>query len=167
MTWVNSDGLTVRFGLEQAAVAKVGRVSTAGEDQQVVALINGVDVPSTDAPLSIYTGIPQNAVIVNAELYVTTAFAGTNATLDIGLWSDDGDGTYTVVDKDGLFAQIATTALDTLNGADDYAVGAGALVGTRPTAVTGGRDFLISCAYNTAAFTAGVATLVVTYRKTA
>ena len=167
MTWVNADGLTVRFGNEQAAVAKTGVVDTAGELQQLVVLINGVDVPSTDAPISIYTGFPQNAVIVNAELYVTTAFAGTNATLDIGVWSDDGDGTYTVVDKDGLFAQVATTALDTLNGADDYQVGAGALVGTRPAAVAGGRDFLISASYNTAAFTAGVATMVLTYRKTA
>lgn len=167
MTWVNSDGLTVRFGNEQAAVAKTGRVSTAGEDQQLVVLINGVDVPTADAPISIYSGIPQNAIILSAELYVTTAFVGAGATLDVGLWSDDGDGTYTVVDDDGLIAALATTSMDTLNGADDYQTGGGALVGLRPTAVTGGRDFLVSYGYNTAAFTAGVATLVIKYRKTA
>lgn len=167
MTWVNADGLTVRFGLEQAEVAKAGVVRTAGEDQELVVLIKGVDVPSADAPISIYTGIPQNAVILTAELYVTTAFAGVNATLDIGIWSDDGDGTYTVVDDDGLFAALATTSMDTLNGADDYQVGAGALIGIRPTAVAGARDFLVSYGYNTAAFTAGEATLVISYRKTA
>ena len=167
MTWVNSDGLTVRFGLEQAAPGLTGKVSTAGEMQQLVVTINGVDVPATDAPVSIYTGIPQNTIIVSAELYVTTAFVGVNATLDVGLMSDDGDGTYTTLDDDGLIAQLATTGMDTLNGADDYQTGSGALVGTRPTAVAGGRDFLVSYGYNTAAFTAGVAQLVITYKKTA
>lgn len=165
--WVNADGLTVNFGNDQAVAAKAGQVSTAGEEQQLVVRIVGADVPATDAPVSIYAGIPQNAIIISAELYVTTAFVGVNATLDIGLMSDDGDGTYTTLDDDGLDAAIATTALDTLNGADDYTLCDGALIGTRPAAVAGGRDFLVSYGYNTAAFTAGEATLVIKYKKTA
>ena len=164
-TWVNSDGLRVNFGLDQVTPERAAKVNTLGEVKQLVVKILGTEVPSTDAPLSKMTGIPDKAFIVSAQLYVTTAFVGASATLDIGLWSDDGDGTYTVIDMDGIDAAIATTALDTVGqGADDFTECDGALVGVRLNTVAGGRDVLVSTHYNTAAFTAGEATLVINYK---
>ena len=164
MTWLN-DGLLQRFGLEQAAAAKTGVVRTAGENQQLVVHIKGTDVPTTDAPIHVDAQIPQGSIIITAELFITTAFAGTNATLDVGYMSDDGDGTYTTGDDDGFIAQLATTSMDTLNGADDYQVGSGAAIAVKIAEVTGGRPLVVSYGYNTAAFTAGEADLVITYRR--
>lgn len=164
--WVNNDGLAVKFGLDQATPDRVSKVSTAGEVKQLVVKIVGTEVPATDAPLSSLTGLPDKAFIISAQLYVTTAFVGSSATLDIGLWSDDGDGTYTVIDMDGIGVAIATTALDTVGqGADDFTECGGALIGVRLSTISGARDVLVSTHYNTAAFTAGEATLVINYKN--
>jgi hypothetical protein len=161
--WTNSDGLKVRFGLDQAVKSVVGKPTVAGEKQQLVITINGVDVPSTDAPIEYPApGIPQGATIVSATLFVTTAFtSGGSATLDVGLIADDGDNTFTTEDDDGLLSAIAVATL--ADGAQVTMDGAYATtqVGTE----THGRDYLVSYGYNTEAFTAGVGKLVIEYIK--
>ena len=161
MTWVNDDGLVVRFGTEQGTADKAGSPRTAGDVSELVVKITGTDVPSTDAPVSTQVGIPDGAYLMSATLYVSTAFtSGGAATLDIGLFNDDGDGTYSANDADGIDAAIAITAID----ADDDEIACdGALVGTT-LAGTGDRPLYVSYGYGTAAYTAGEAELVIQYR---
>ena len=161
--WINDDGLEQRYGNEQSAVALGGKDSTKGEFQELVFKITGTDVPTADAPIFKHVGLPQGADIVSAVLYCDVAFTSSGAaTLDIGLWSDDGDGTYTVNDDNGLIAALAKASIT----AGSQNVGAGALIGAKVPTVAGGRDLVVSWGYNTAAFDlGGSADLVVTYRK--
>lgn len=166
-TWLNNDGLLIKFGNDQATPARVGKLSTAGEYQEIVVRIVGTEVGSSASP-TIYkeVGIPQGAHIESAKLYVKTAFdsAADNATLTLGIWSDDGDGTYTVVDADGIDATIAQTALDP---AGDTVACDGDMTTSPETLIAvanNTRPVYISAEYGTAAFTAGVADLVVSYR---
>jgi hypothetical protein len=96
--------------------------------------------------------IPADALLVSARLFVTTAFAGATATLDIGTYKAADN---TAEDDDGIDAAIAVgtlvdNAVITCDGAD---------VGT----VVTGEGFKIGASYDTAAFTAGEATLVIEY----
>ena len=108
--WTNDDGLNLRFGVDRATPAKMGRVSTAGDEQELVVSIDYSDVGSTDAVVGTHplAGLPDSASIVSATLHVTEAFtSGGSATLDIGLFNDDGDGTYSTNDDNGIDAAIA------------------------------------------------------------
>ena len=165
-TWLNADGLNINFGTDQAALGRVGKTSTAGDVQELVVRLIGTEIPAT-ASQKIFTeaGIPQGAHIVSATLYVIDAFEGSSATLDLGVWSDDGDGTYTVVDADGIDVDIAVTAID----ADgDQVACDGDMVSAPETLIAvsiNTRPVYLSAGYATAAFTAGIADLVVKYRK--
>jgi hypothetical protein len=166
-TWLNNDGLLQKFGNDQATPARVGKHSTDGEYQELVVRIVGTEVGANASP-TIYkeVGIPQGAQIESAKIYVKTAFdsAADNATLTIGVWSDDGDGTYTVVDADGIDATVAQTALDP-TGDTVACDGAMTVSPASKIAVSNNeRDVYISAEYGTAAFTAGEADLVVRYR---
>lgn len=165
--WLNEDGLKIRFGNDQATVSRVGKLSTDGETQEIVVRIVGTEV-GANGNATIYSdvGIPQGAYIEKATLYVKTAFdsAADNATLTLGVWSDDGDGTFTVVDADGIDATIAQTALDP---AGDTVACDGDMTTAPETLIAvanNTRPVYISAEYGTAAFTAGVADLVVKYR---
>jgi len=80
------------------------------------------------------------------------------------LWNDDGDGTFSVNDADGIDATIALSAI---NAIGEHVACDGALVGSNAafTAGTGDRPLFVSCSYGTAAFTAGNADLVIKYRR--
>lgn len=159
-TWVNSDGLEVKFGTTQGADALGGRVPSDGEFEEIVIEISGASVPSADAPISKAITIPSGAWIESADLYVDTTFVGATATLDIGTWLDDGDGTYSALDDNGLIAAQAVAGLT----AGAKITGAGAQVGSTVTDSTNGLPLVFSYGYNTAAFTAGAGRLVITYR---
>ena len=167
--WTNSDGLNVRFGLEKATAHAEGRLSTMGDVHEHIAQITGTSVTSSDALLSTHpvAGIPDGSQIVSATIYVTEAFtSGGSATLSIGLWNDDGDGTFSVNDADGIDATVALSALNAIGkqvACDGALVGAGAAT----LAGTGDRPLFLSVSYGTAAFTAGKADLVIKYRKAA
>jgi hypothetical protein len=165
--WTNSDGLNVRFGLEKGTSSKEGAICSSGDESTLRVKIVGADVPVADAPVATHpmAGIPTGAHIVSATLYVNTAFVGATGTLTLGLWHDDGDGTYSVYDSDGIDATIAVTAIDAIG---DHVACDGALVGSGAAAIagTGGRPVYVSSVYGTAAFTAGEADLVIKYRVT-
>jgi len=164
--YTNSDGLNSRFRLEKGSAAKEGVSSTMGDESVLKVKVVGVDLGSSGAPLATHplAGIPTGAHLISARLYVTEAFtSGGSGTLTLGLYNDDGDGTFSVVDEDGIDATIAKTALDAIG---DHVDCDGALVGTGTAAIagTGGRPVFVSGLYATAAFTAGKADLVIKYR---
>lgn len=171
--WVNDDGLAVRFGLDQSKLGPASRPTTQGEIQQLVIDIVAVDITDVDVAPLIYhhVGLPQKAHILRADLYVTkvwTVGAGA-ASLDIGLYHDDGDGTYTVLVVDGIDEDIALTALDSV-GAEVSCDGS-YLDGTDDVVPSdsAGRDVLVSVGYqgttDTHKYTAGEAKLVIQYIK--
>lgn len=157
--WVNGDGLEVRFGAEKATKRKGGETNAAGDSHEIRLTINGADVPAADAPVDKKVAIPSGAFIESATLVVKTAFVGATATLDLGLMTDDNDGTYSTKDDDGIDAAIAVAALT----ADASIACNGALIGTTVTD-SNTLPMPFSYGYNTAAFTAGVAELVIKYK---
>jgi hypothetical protein len=161
--WLNDDGLEIRFGLEQAKLAEGGKINSMSDTQELVIDINGVDVPTTDAPIEKHVGIPQGAFIESAILYVTTTFVGATATLDVGIMEDVGDGTYLTEDDNGLIAAATVASLT----AGAVITGAGALIGAQTATETGTAPHVVSYGWNTAAFTAGAGQLVIKYRVVA
>tara|TARA_R110000868_G_scaffold40490_7_gene139714 strand:- start:4205 stop:4699 length:495 start_codon:yes stop_codon:yes gene_type:complete len=157
-TWTNQDGLEVRFNLDRATVVDSGTLAVS-PFKHITKKITGTELPDTDnvAADADAAFIPAGSVITRAYVYVTGAFAGATATMDLGLKLAAG----TAISADGIDADIAVAALDAVgdtilcNGA--Y-VADGNLTGVRLTA-----DAYISASYETAAFTAGQATLVVEY----
>ena len=165
--WSNDDGLDVRFGTSKADLRLGGKLSTYGAMSEIRVKILGTSVPAQGTVaanvIDKKVTIPTNSYLdaVTSQLFVDTAFtSGGSATLDIGLMAEDGDGTYTVLDDDGIDAAIAVGTLVL-----DYdTVPNGAQMGTSPVNAATGLPMAISYGYNTAALTAGAATLVLRYR---
>lgn len=159
-TWLNSDGLPVRFGKSNQVDAVVGKPTQYGVEQVFEAEIVWDRLPAFSADEAhgvIYGGypnaaIPKGALIKSATLQTTTAeSAASSQTLSLGLVLADG----TEIDNDGLFDALAQSAVDTVGESN---TGAGALIGTK----------LASAGYlwasvQTASFTTLVARLSVVY----
>lgn len=155
--WTNSDGLKVKFGLDEAKKAKEGMIPSAnGTDKTIEADIVGVDLTSSSAVLN-GGGVPSvilpaGALIRRATLIPSVAFtSGGSATLNIGLNKVSDD---TALDADGIDATIALTAIDAVG---EQVACDGALVGG--VALT--ADAYLVADYDTAAFTAGRAKLII------
>lgn len=157
--WTNKDGLDVGFGPRKVETNSAARV-TAGDsvEKQVIMKIVGTelgDAPSA-AQLSNSVVIPAGAQIERVRIKVDTGFTGASAVLDVGGWSLAG-----VEDNDdGFVAALAQTSLVAGFEADYVAVsGAGGAYIKTILA----NPVKIGAGYDTAAFTAGVATLTITY----
>ena len=154
-TWTNQDGLVVGFGTRDVEENSARKVATSGAVEELVLDLNDASqlsdaVAAADDAIVHGAIIPADSLILSADLFVTTAFAGATATLDIGVYQVDG----TTVDDDGIDSAIAVGTLT-----DNAVVSCdGADVGT----VTA-TDVKIAASYDTAAFTAGVAKVVVRY----
>ncbi len=162
----NSDGLNLRFGLEAGKSRPIGVKSTMWDKHELLVSFTFADLAAADAvpgtqPLAF---VPDNVQIIDATLYVKTVFTGSSAKLDIGLYNDDGDGTYSDNDQDGIDAAIAVTDLDAVG---DIVTCDGALVGAAAaeTAGTGNRPLAVVVGENDGnAFTAGEADLLIRWR---
>jgi len=78
--------------------------------------------------------------------------------LDLGLWNDDGDGTFSVGDMNGIDAAIAVTAIDAIG---DKVACDGVLIDT----VIAENQYVSAKGHASNAFTAGAADLVIKYRN--
>lgn len=161
MSWTNFDGLVQSFGTEKAKVNNQG-VTAENVHKTLVHKFAYTDVADTDTsaagPNDAF--IPAGSVITRATLYVTDAFVGaaTTAVLDIGLKVANGTNTAD--------AGILSTGIATIDAAGDVVRGDGAYVLQVTGDLTGIRlaaDQYIMTTYDTAALTAGAATLVVEY----
>jgi hypothetical protein len=130
----------------------------------MVMQIVGIDLVDTIAATNIApqaSRIRRGSAILSATLLVEEVFtSGGAATLDIGTWGV-GLATEVVDDADGIDVDIAITAID---GLGDVINCDGALVAALvPVGRTSDSDVVITASYETAAFTAGKATLTVRY----
>lgn len=156
MTWTNNDGLYIRFGTEKPVVSLGGESSTDGNNRVVTVDFAFSDLAATGTEKIIAEGviIPDGAVVKSASLHVSTAFVGATATLTLGLIDTDRSTAY---DADGIDAAIAVAALT----AGATIACDGAVVGNLIS--NSGTGVMITATEGTAAFTAGVAQLVVEY----
>lgn len=158
-TWLNSDGLPVRFGKGAQIDAVAGYASRKGDDVSVIYDIMYDRLPAfsaSEAVGQLYGGypnlyIPTGAFIKSAIMNVTTAFTGATATLSLGLVDKLGT---TEIDNDGFWDAVAVASLT----AGAVITGAGALINT--TLATGGY---LWASVQTATFTAGRARAEITY----
>ncbi len=159
MSYTNADGLRVLTNNDQGAVGGEG-VTARASRQTIVVDITAANTALTFGASNIdllAPQIPANAIIVNADLVITTAFtSGGSAALNIGTYLANG----TAVDADGIDAAIALTAIDAIGDVvqcDGAQVSALVTVGTAPVYVGWEAD--------TALFTAGAAKLIIEYIK--
>lgn len=154
MSYNNADGLLVLTNGDQGAVNQTGSAEY-GPKFLVVNIPAAASIGSSAAaPAANDAFIPAGAYITKASLVVTTAFTGTNATLNIGLYNAAGSA----IDADGIDATIAVTDLASIGKA---VACNGALVAG--TATVGSANAYVSFDYDTAAFTAGAGKLVIEY----
>lgn len=154
-TWMNNDGLFIKYGDDEGRAGRGGQYADSGEPgQNVVELdITLTSLGTAAAIQSDVAFIPSGARITKVEIYTTTAAtSGGSAVLNIGLQRRDRS---TELDYDGLIAAAALATFNAVgetvavNTAGQTAVGA--LVGT-----TLSNSGYITADYDTAAFTAGV-----------
>lgn len=157
--WINNDGLRVRFGVEEAWVARGGAVQPNGEDLQITFKVPLASAATGSALIPRTHGIfiPAGLRIEEVEIVNdVAATSGGSATLNIGLNRTD---TTTAIDADGLVAALALTAFDVAGETTVLRVGstgAGALIGT-----TTANPGVLVFDWDTAAFTAGELTVTV------
>lgn len=132
-TWLNPDGLYVKFGLKQGVAAKGGQILDHGSPYRMVELnLLFSDLATAASILHDTVYIPKNARIDKVEIVATTAFTDTGAsfTLNVGLIKTDR---VTEIDYDGL---VAVLPLANLTPAGDWSIidvnhaKKGALIGT-------------------------------------
>ena len=157
---INDDGLKERYGPRASTEGETAarKVSSSSLEQEIRLEITGENLGDTLTTSDVNSAvmIPAQSLIKTAYLVVDEAFtSGGSAVLDLGTYTAAG----AAIDDDGIDAALAVAAL-----VDNYVVDPcdGALVGTVVTA-----DSYLGATYDTAAFTAGHATLVVTYVKNA
>lgn len=157
--WINSDGLRVRFGVEEAWVTRGGEVSPNGELLQIIFKVPLTSAATGSALIPRTQGIvfPAGLRIDEVEIRTdTAATSGGSAALNIGLNRLD---TTTAIDADGLAAAVALATHDAAGEKNVLRVGstgAGALIGT-----TLANPGVLVFDYDTAAYTAGELTVTV------
>jgi len=153
-TWLNADGLYIKYGVDEAVQNTGGGVKAFGKTQLVEFTVTAADLTASVGSVGFLSDtvfLPKNAYIESVEIFVETAFAGAGATLDIGLYKKDRT---TALSANGLAAAVATASLT----AGASVAGAGALVKTRTA-----EPALITYRKNTANFTAGKAVIRINY----
>jgi hypothetical protein len=160
-TWMNSDGLYIKFGTDEAAIGTAGEYRTTGPQRMAEVKLTLTSLLTTTAILDDNNFIPAGARIEKVEVVTETAVtSGGAATLNVGLIRRDRT---TAIDEDGL---IAALAIASFNAAGETVVltngvtSAGALVGT-----TLANSGYLAADYDTAAFTAGVSKVRVYWSK--
>jgi hypothetical protein len=152
MSYTNSDGLYVLTHGGKGDVIRNGSTAV-GIRKTLIVEFNDLSTltDTTWSPTPNDAFIPSGAIILKATTVVTTAgTSGGSAVLDIGTYQADG----TITDDDGIDAAIAVAALTDGAVVDND----GAVVGTQVSA-----DAYIGASYDTAAFTAGAAKVVIEY----
>lgn len=160
-TWLNSDGLYIKFGNARgtAGIAGSFQAPDAGALTVVEFDLDLTTLGTASAIIEDNVVIPKNSRIEKIQTIVKTAATGSGAVLNVGLVRTDRTTTY---DADGLLEAVILTSLDAANETNTWTVNGagagGALVGT-----TLANNGLVVADYDTAAFTAGVVKIKIYY----
>lgn len=161
MGWLNSDGLYVKYGTEEATPGILGEYRSTGPLRQFEIILNLTTLASTDTILDYTTFLPKDAFIEKVEIETkTSSTSGGSATLSVGLYKSDST---TAISATGLVSDLALATIGnagTLTTLTLGSTGAGAKIGSTP-----GFPAFISAKYGTAAFTAGVVAIRVYWSK--
>ena len=156
----NADGLRVKYGTAEALKAVAGTVASKDDERYLYVEIDWTRLPKHAAAGTgtIYgsepeCAIPTGAIITAATLTYTVAFAGTGATLNIGLVDRNSGPDDTLAEY--IFEDLAVAGMTPAGDIDTS-------VGTAIEYVTT-APLYIWTAVETADFTAGHARLKVTY----
>lgn len=168
MTWLNSDGLFVKFGKEEGVSAKGGGVSTCDDRAQVISFTVTWDqltastqilgATSVDQSGSIGVVLPKGMYIEEIEIIAEQAFTSSGSigasTFVLGLIRSDRS---TELDYDGLTTASFVGSLINANGEKNVvrsgSTGAGALIGT--TLANNGYITVANSAHAAHPYTAG------------
>ena len=151
-SWTNSDGLVQYFGPRKSENSVPAEAVNPSLGRKMITVyFRGEDLGDTVTPSERGALIPSGSYLRSATLTVQEAFAGATAVLDLGIYKVGATGTD---DDDGIDAAVAVASL---TAGVDIACD-GAAIGT---VLTG--DYRIGPSYDTAAFTAGSAKLVVEF----
>lgn len=164
MPWINSDGLPVLFGVEEAAERNIGEFGNIDGLRWVEIKLKFDDLPAVadgSVVLERTYKIPEGAVINSVEIgRPTTDWVGAGATLNIGSIDDDETSNADV----DYFVQEAT--IDELNlggktrdGLADPGWGGGGHFSDPAVPFATAKKLTVEV--NTAAITAGEATLYI------
>lgn len=161
-TWLNNDGLYLKFGPTKTTPAAAGDYLSYGETRDIEITISDLTTLTTTAAIiDDNTWVPANVIIESVQVFAdTAATSGGSATLSIGLMQNDR--TTTVSDT----AFVAALAFASFDAAGETTLlttgvtGAGTKVGTTVGTTTG----YITAKYGTAAFTAGAVRIRIRYR---
>lgn len=170
MSWMNKDGLYVKYGTEEADVAKGGSFNVDGGTHWVEAVVS--DFTKLGATAEIVGAedggdprgimLPKGAFIEKVEILMTTAATSANApTLDIGLIK--ASDRTTELDDDGFAAAVALTAIDADGDIVELiqgGTGHGALIGT---ALAENGLLCVAVNLDTTGYTAGACKIRVYY----
>jgi len=170
MSWMNNDGLYIKYGTEEADVAKGGSFNVDGGTHWVEAVVSDfTKLGATAEIIGAEDGgdprgimIPKGAFIEKVELVMTAAATSDNSpTLDIGLLKASDRSTE--LDDDGLVAALAKTSIDADGDIVEFIQGGtshGALIGT---ALTENGLLCVAVNLDTTGYTAGAAKVRVYY----
>lgn len=112
-TWVNADGLPLRFGVDQAKAGEGGQFRWNGPmvEYEFDLIWNKLEPFGTVDYLGRSVRIPDGMLLTEATIEVTQAFtSGGAATLTLGFHNADG----TAYDADGIDVAVPLTSLDTV-----------------------------------------------------
>lgn len=165
-TWMNSDGLYVKFGAtEGVSRSQGGWVCQYGPISSYLLNLDLTSLTETESIQNDVLIIPKDSIILSVEVY-TVAAAATGTAIDVGLiattrvTTTDLNGSITDADPNGLLAAFPTAEMSEIGEYSKFwtqtaipaaATGTGALIGTIltvPTLITASRT-------DSTAFTAG------------
>jgi len=162
-TWLNPDGLFVKFGQDKTTPNKGGEYVTVGALREIKFKIDLTTLTELETPLSDTTFFPKMR-IVDVEV-LTHTVAATGVAIDLGLVRTDRT---TEIDFNGILAAYPVAQMSTAGErvliqqevtVPTTMVGLGALIGTTTT-----NPGLVTCSRTTAtAFTAGVIVVTIRY----
>lgn len=158
MSWMNDDGLYLKYGTEKATANIGGEYRTNTSLREVELKITLTDLTATETILSDQVFIPAGARIQEVEVVTHTA-AATGTAIDLGLIRTDRT---TELDYDGLLAACPTASMNAAGEKtifSDNTTYDGALVGTT-LANTG---YVSASRTDATAFTAGVIYVKIRY----
>lgn len=157
-SWMNSDGLYIKYGPDKATAGKAGEYSPTTDIHEVVLKITLSDLTETETIQSDTIVLPAGARIQEVETVTHTA-AATGAAVDLGLIRMDRS---TELDYDGLLAAFPTASMNAAGEKNIYSDNTtydGALVGT----TLAYNGYLSASRTTSTAFTAGVVYFKIRY----